>query len=318
MSCAVPKPFFKRQVMLKVFHAWVEAILSEKASAYLVELEDLRVKMESRRQNIWQMRRVDLVALCEAEMGWTRQRCDEETVDQLRLHLREHRDAEVKEVQEQDPMLCLPKGLHKLKKELLIAEVTKRQLTPTATRPELIRQILNDVKKRTAVTEANQAKTEPQVKKELPLKPNRSKRSQAASSDGLDFDMTLADEDEPQWQQVNSEPESIYPLSFKPWEDLSGQSWIGTQSLGTVQAAETTAIEMLNSIAEAAAGGMTAEELKSLMIMRVQHGLDSRELHEMVAKALPEMGVTFAKAPPTVLGAAAAAIKKVSQNKPRP
>jgi len=94
------------------------------------------------------MCRSEVVALCESEMGLSRRECDQEAVPQLKLALRNFRDAADALFIDNHPLCCVPKGLRRLPKDALVAEVRRRGLEPDRTCPELVRQVIDDTHER--------------------------------------------------------------------------------------------------------------------------------------------------------------------------
>jgi len=107
-----------------------------------------RVRVDVTQCAISSMCRSEVVALCESEMGWSRRECNQETVAQLKLILRKFRDAADALFIDTHPLCCLPKGLQRLRKDALVAEVRRRGLEPDQTCPELVRQVIDDTNKR--------------------------------------------------------------------------------------------------------------------------------------------------------------------------
>ena len=290
-----------RAALAKVFHSWHEEVVREKKAAMAVELQELQEKMDVKKQNIWTMRKSDLAEILTTKYHWTRQQCDQETAPQLRMFLKKYyHEDKAREVVE-NPRAVAPKGLHDLKKAILIEEVTKRGLAMKGTenRQELIRLVLDDVhvhQDTAAETREKEQSVNVNTRGSRPtgsapaVEPVRGSKPTGSASvvETVIFKLDPDIEMETPWEKIDL-PDDIYPLSFRPWEGPSEGASVSARVHGPVAASEPAAITLLTEVHQLLATGTPVEEVQNLMKLRLQHGLDTRELQVAVAQALPAM-----------------------------
>ena len=87
--------------------------------------EQVRQRLQRRTNSIWNMKKAELVEVAMAELSMTLAQAEKETVTTLRENIKMRRDSQEMAL---DPMMNLPKGLERMRKEELEEEMKKRGL----------------------------------------------------------------------------------------------------------------------------------------------------------------------------------------------
>ena len=138
-----------RSKKLIFFQAWRLVIKTVQLCAVSGELARLELTNQRRSNSIWQANKSELVEIAYRELpDSTRDRLQKMTVAELRERVRAHRHHT--RLTEDDPLMRLPVGLDRLKKEELMTECLNRGIVveePT-TRGKMIVAIKDDVQGR--------------------------------------------------------------------------------------------------------------------------------------------------------------------------
>ena len=141
----------KKQIL---FQAWRLVVKTIQLCAVSGELARIELSNKRRADSIWQANKAELVEMAYRELPDARREALQSMcVTELRERLRAHR-ASVR-LTEEDPLMRLPVGLDRLKKEELAAECLNRGIVveePT-TRPKMIVAIKDDVQQRKSFVE---------------------------------------------------------------------------------------------------------------------------------------------------------------------
>ena len=102
----------------------------------LTEQARLRNRLGKQSESIWSMSKADLVEVARRELGLRVAKANEQTVITLREMIRRQRDIQKMTT---DPLAKAPPGLTSMKKDLLQAEMSSRNLpwTEKSTRPQI-------------------------------------------------------------------------------------------------------------------------------------------------------------------------------------
>ena len=145
-----------RTKKLILFQAWRLVIKTVQLCAVSGELARLELTNQRRSNSIWQANKVELVEIAYRELPDTaRDRLQKMTVLELRERIRAHRqEVRVRQMVEQDPLMSLPTGLDRLKKDELMTECLNRDLVvEEPTRAKMIVAIKDDVQRRRSYME---------------------------------------------------------------------------------------------------------------------------------------------------------------------
>ena len=148
--------FSSRMQKRLFFQAWRLLVTTIQLCAMEGQLQRLEGTSQRRANSIWQANKEELVEIAYRELpDATRDRLQKMTVVELRERVRAERSRQrLREAQDADPMLKLPTGLDRLKKEELETECLHRGLhvpAPT-TRAKMIVAIKDDVEQRSQST----------------------------------------------------------------------------------------------------------------------------------------------------------------------
>ena len=141
----------KKQIL---FQAWRLVVKTIQLCAVSSELARIELHNKRRADSIWQANKSELVEMAYRELpNARRDTLQRMNVTELRERVRAHRAST--RLTEEDPLMRLPTGLERLKKEELMAECLNRGIVveePT-TRPKMIVAIKDDVQTRRGFVE---------------------------------------------------------------------------------------------------------------------------------------------------------------------
>ena len=132
----------KKMVLRTVFLRWRVTAMAAAMNAAAETIALAEKTMERKQNDIWQMSKERLLEVATAELNVTYERASKLNVAQLRLALREHRQALKDQATASDPLATMPKGAARMRKDELVHEMLIRNLEPgKKTRPEMLRDL---------------------------------------------------------------------------------------------------------------------------------------------------------------------------------
>ena len=133
--------------------AWRLVIAQTHREAEEMENARLKAKINQKANSLWTMTKEELVSEARRCLHMTIPEAQSKTVLVLRELLKRDRDKQKIEI---DPELQIPKGLDRMKKEELIAEMVSRELIVTnkMTRPQMVVEIRDHIQKLTTAATA--------------------------------------------------------------------------------------------------------------------------------------------------------------------